>query len=187
MARGARRRAAGAGASAFASAPGPAGPGEEEDESWRRLREEAAAARLSGSVPLGEVFLVGAGPGDPGLLTVRAAEVLARADVVLRDRLISEDILGYINKDARVEYVGKSSGFHTRTQDQIHELLYIFAETGKTVVRLKVRTVRVPLARRARPAPPARRLTPGRPARRAGTPSCSAAAARSSRTCRRAA
>ena len=112
---------------------------EEEDEQWTRLREEAAAARASGCVPLGEVYLVGAGPGDPSLLTLRAASVLARADVVLRDRLISDDILEFVNKRARIEYVGKKAGFHTRTQEQIHELLYIFAETGKTVVRLKVR------------------------------------------------
>lgn len=112
---------------------------DDENEEWNRLREEAEVARRSGSVPPGEVFLVGAGPGDPGLLTMRAAQVLSRADVVLRDRLISDEILEYINKDARVEYVGKNAGFHTRTQEQIHELLYIFAETGKRVVRLKVR------------------------------------------------
>lgn len=85
----------------------------------------------------GDVFLVGTGPGDPSLLTVRALHLLQRADVVLYDRLVSDDILRLVHGDARMVYVGKQKGLHTRTQQEIHELLLQFAEAGATVVRLK--------------------------------------------------
>ncbi|GLC35321.1 S-adenosyl-L-methionine-dependent uroporphyrinogen III methyltransferase, chloroplastic, variant 2 [Pleodorina starrii] len=85
----------------------------------------------------GEVFLVGTGPGDPGLLTLRAAQLMASADVVLYDRLVSDEILQLVNPAARMVYVGKTAGYHTRRQEEIHELLLAFAEAGALVVRLK--------------------------------------------------
>ncbi|GFR45302.1 hypothetical protein Agub_g6660 [Astrephomene gubernaculifera] len=85
----------------------------------------------------GEVFLVGTGPGDPGLLTLRAAQLMATADVVLYDRLVSDEILQLVNPGARMVYVGKTAGYHTRRQEEIHELLLAFAEAGALVVRLK--------------------------------------------------
>lgn len=85
----------------------------------------------------GTVYLVGAGPGDPSLLTLQARDLLARADVILYDRLASEGALALANPDATTLYVGKTAGFHTRTQDEIHTLLAAFASAHQTVVRLK--------------------------------------------------
>jgi siroheme synthase len=62
------------------------------------------------------VFLVGTGPGDPGLLTLRAVQLMQTADVVLYDRLVSDDILQLVHGGARMVYVGKQAGYHTRTQ-----------------------------------------------------------------------
>jgi uroporphyrinogen III methyltransferase/synthase len=84
----------------------------------------------------GTVYLVGAGPGDPGLLTLRAAELLARADVLVYDALVSAEILERAG-DARRVYVGKRGGEHTRTQDEINRLLVELAGEHRTVVRLK--------------------------------------------------
>jgi hypothetical protein len=64
----------------------------------------------------GKVFLVGTGPGDPGLLTLRAVQLMQTADVVLYDRLVSDDILQLVHGGARMVYVGKQAGYHTRTQ-----------------------------------------------------------------------
>ncbi|MEM2099516.1 MAG: uroporphyrinogen-III C-methyltransferase [Candidatus Bathyarchaeia archaeon] len=85
----------------------------------------------------GKVFLVGAGPGDPGLLTVRAAELLKKADVVVYDRLVSKGILGLIPDSTEKIYVGKQSGNHEFSQLKITELLIKKAREGKLVVRLK--------------------------------------------------
>ena len=85
----------------------------------------------------GIVYLVGAGPGDPGLLTVRAAELLARADVVAVDALVSPEIVARIPKSSEVVYVGKRAGAHTLPQDEINQLLIDEARKGKRVVRLK--------------------------------------------------
>ncbi len=84
----------------------------------------------------GKIYLVGAGPGNPGLLTCRAVEVLRRADVVLYDRLVDERILGYA-KDAQLVYAGKRPDCHTMPQEQINELLVERARGGARVVRLK--------------------------------------------------
>eukprot|EP00897_Mesotaenium_endlicherianum_P004233 jgi/Mesen1/3838/ME000207S02849 len=85
----------------------------------------------------GSVYLVGTGPGDAELLTVKALRLLQSAHLVLYDRLVSTDILDLIHPGARLLYVGKTSGYHSRTQEEIHELLLAFAEAGATVVRLK--------------------------------------------------
>ena len=85
----------------------------------------------------GKVFLVGAGPGDPGLLTMRAAELIAGADLIATDALVSREIVARFPKSARVVYVGKRASAHTLPQDQINQLLVGEAKKGKRVVRLK--------------------------------------------------
>ncbi|ERN18189.1 hypothetical protein AMTRI_Chr11g153910 [Amborella trichopoda] len=85
----------------------------------------------------GSVYLVGTGPGDPELLTVKALRLIKSANLVLYDRLVSNDIMDLVQPDAKMLYVGKTAGYHSRTQDEIHELLLSFAEVGATVVRLK--------------------------------------------------
>lgn len=85
----------------------------------------------------GMVFLVGAGPGDPRLLTVGAMQCLKRADVVVYDHLADESILSYVPEAAERIYVGKQSCHHTMRQEEINVLLADKAEEGKTVVRLK--------------------------------------------------
>jgi uroporphyrinogen III methyltransferase/synthase len=85
----------------------------------------------------GIVYLVGAGPGDPGLLTRRAAELLGNADVVALDALVSKEIAALVAKNAEVVYVGKRASAHTLPQDRINQLLIDEARKGKRVVRLK--------------------------------------------------
>jgi uroporphyrinogen III methyltransferase/synthase len=85
----------------------------------------------------GTVYLVGAGPGDPGLLTVRAVELIAAADVVLYDRLIPPEALAYARAGAEVVYVGKEGDGAQVPQDDTHALLLQHARAGRTVVRLK--------------------------------------------------
>ena len=85
----------------------------------------------------GKVFLVGAGPGDYRLLTIKAVDCLKIADTVVYDRLADPRILQYAPKDAEYIYVGKASSQHTMTQDKICQLLVDLAKEGKTVVRLK--------------------------------------------------
>ncbi|MBV8246251.1 MAG: uroporphyrinogen-III C-methyltransferase, partial [Candidatus Eremiobacteraeota bacterium] len=85
----------------------------------------------------GTVYLVGAGPGDPGLLTLRAAELLREADVVLYDYLASDATLAAIGEGAERIYVGKQGGNHSLTQDEINTLAIEKARSGANVVRLK--------------------------------------------------
>lgn len=89
------------------------------------------------STPFGSVYLVGAGPGDPGLITVRGREALRRADVVVHDRLVSPDLLKEVCVDAEVIDVGKTAGQLRRSQDEINTLLVEHARRGRQVVRLK--------------------------------------------------
>ncbi|CAL4326481.1 siroheme synthase CysG [Buchnera aphidicola] len=85
----------------------------------------------------GEIILVGAGPGDSGLLTLRGLQVLQQADVVLYDYLISQEVLDLIRRDAKRICVGKRAGLKNITQDKINKLLISLAQKGKKVVRLK--------------------------------------------------
>lgn len=85
----------------------------------------------------GKVYLIGAGPGDPGLITVKAMECIQAADVVVYDYLASPFLLDYAKKDAEIIYVGKKGGDHTLTQDKINLLLVDKAKEGKNVARLK--------------------------------------------------
>ncbi|MBN7137225.1 uroporphyrinogen-III C-methyltransferase [Lysobacter enzymogenes] len=87
--------------------------------------------------PAGSVVLVGAGPGDAGLMTLRGLRALNQADVILHDRLVSRDVLQLARRDAELIEVGKQAGNHHTTQDRIHELMLEHARAGKRVVRLK--------------------------------------------------
>ena len=95
----------------------------------------SASASLSNQ--RGRVYLVGAGPGDPELLTLRAVRLLEKADVVVYDHLVSSDVLEFVNKTAERIYVGKRRNEHTMRQEQINTLLAKLGNEGKQVVRLK--------------------------------------------------
>ena len=83
------------------------------------------------------VFLIGAGPGDPGLMTLKGMECLKKADVIIYDHLVNEAILAYGKKGARLIYAGKEGGNHILTQEEINACLVTEAEKGLTVARLK--------------------------------------------------
>src|SRR6185312_16609634 len=85
----------------------------------------------------GTVYLVGAGPGDAGLLTLRGAELIGRADVVVYDALVNKELLRLAPKTAEIIYGGKRSSDHAIPQDELNALLVTKAREGKTVVRLK--------------------------------------------------
>jgi len=87
--------------------------------------------------PTGHVALVGAGPGDPDLLTVRAARLLAQAEVVFVDRLVGAGVMELVAASAEIVPVGKSKGEHSVPQDEIHRRMIEAAKAGKRVVRLK--------------------------------------------------
>jgi uroporphyrin-III C-methyltransferase len=87
--------------------------------------------------PAGRVFLVGAGPGDPELLTLRAARLLANADVVVYDHLVGAGVIGLISPHAERIYVGKQNSRHSMAQAEINALLVRLARSGRTVIRLK--------------------------------------------------
>lgn len=85
----------------------------------------------------GKVYLVGAGPGDPGLITVKGKEILEQADVVMYDALANPEFLELCKKDAELVNAGKRGGNHHLTQSETNELLIKYAKEGKMVVRLK--------------------------------------------------
>jgi uroporphyrinogen III methyltransferase/synthase len=86
---------------------------------------------------IGKVFIVGAGPGDPKLITVRGLECIRQADVIIYDRLLDPSLLDSAPPSAERIYAGKESNNHALPQEQIHDLLALHASFGRTVVRLK--------------------------------------------------
>lgn len=132
-------------------------PAEDRRAFWERIihgpiaeltlagRDDAARAALQDEIDRaegkpqhdGEVYLVGAGPGDPDLLTFRALRLMQKADVVLYDRLVAKEILDLVRRDAERIYVGKERDNHAVPQDQINQLLADLAKQGKRVLRLK--------------------------------------------------
>lgn len=115
--------------------------------SERVLADDAGAADAAfarelatfrdGRPKVGEVYLIGAGPGDPDLLTLRALQLLQQADVVLYDRLVSQGVLDRARREAERIFVGKSLGGCRTDQERIHELMVSHAERGARVARLK--------------------------------------------------
>ncbi|MGM3174726.1 siroheme synthase CysG [Dickeya lacustris] len=102
-----------------------------------QAEQELAAQLAQPDIAQGEVALVGAGPGDAGLLTLRGLQVIQQADVVLYDHLVSDEVLELVRRDAERICVGKRASAHLLPQDEINALLVKLAQEGKKVVRLK--------------------------------------------------
>ncbi|MDH5355743.1 MAG: siroheme synthase CysG, partial [Gammaproteobacteria bacterium] len=103
----------------------------------RELLEKLIAESKSMPDYEGEVYLVGAGPGDPDLLTFKALRLMQKCDVVVYDRLVSKPILELVRRDADKIYAGKASANHSLSQENINQLLVRLAKEGKSVLRLK--------------------------------------------------
>jgi uroporphyrin-III C-methyltransferase/precorrin-2 dehydrogenase/sirohydrochlorin ferrochelatase len=102
-----------------------------------RIAQQLLAATANAPRAAGEVALVGAGPGDPELLTLKALRAIQDADVIFHDRLVSSAILDMARRDASLVCVGKSAGGDSTAQQEINDLLIRHANEGKRVVRLK--------------------------------------------------
>jgi uroporphyrin-III C-methyltransferase len=100
-------------------------------------RTGSAEAGKASDLPFGRVALVGAGPGDPDLLTIKAARLIAAAEVVFVDRLVGKGVMDLVSPAAEIVSVGKSKGEHSVAQDEIHHRMIEAAKAGKKVVRLK--------------------------------------------------
>lgn len=107
------------------------------EEAEQQLENELSDGLAQKNRHYGEVYLVGGGPGDPDLLTFRALRLMQQADVVVYDRLVSQEVLDLTRRDAERIYVGKARNDHTLPQEQINELLASQAKLGKRVLRLK--------------------------------------------------
>ena len=107
------------------------------DAPGSRTGETGTQPQSSGFGLTGSVVLVGAGPGDADLLTVKAARLIGEADVIFADRLVGRDVLALARGDAEIVPVGKSKGEHSVAQDEIHARMIAAARGGKRVVRLK--------------------------------------------------
>jgi uroporphyrin-III C-methyltransferase/precorrin-2 dehydrogenase/sirohydrochlorin ferrochelatase len=107
------------------------------DELGEQVLQAAIAQGEPESLTSGEVYLVGAGPGDPELLTFKALRLMQQADIVFYDRLVSKEVLDLVRREADLVYVGKQRAWHAVRQDEINQLLLVEAQKGKRVLRLK--------------------------------------------------
>lgn len=108
---------------------------DQEDAANQFIQQELNSDQAE--LTLGEVYLVGGGPGDPELLTLRALRLMQQADVVLYDRLVSDEVMELVRRDAERIYVGKRRSEHAMEQENINQMLVDLAKQGKRVLRLK--------------------------------------------------
>ncbi len=106
---------------------------------WNRIRLITGLFFFVRSKDMSEgiVYLIGAGPGDPGLITVKGKECIEKANVVIYDYLANPKLLEYANESAEIIYVGKMGGNHTKTQDEINDIIVDYCNNGKIIARLK--------------------------------------------------
>ena len=92
---------------------------------------------------MSKLILVGAGPGDPEMITLKAVSVLKQADVILYDALVNESLLNHCKKNAVKRFVGKRYGCHAFSQEEINQLIIEYADTYQNIVRLKRAVIRL--------------------------------------------